>query len=365
MSQIYGVTPYDANGNTVVKNYTAADGGNLVKVGNGTIGRAPQPGDVISFNSPGLGHAGVVTASSVDTDGNGSITMLSQNDTANGWRTLAVTHWKVAGFGDQTPYGWLHDPQGRGGAASAPTTGGYWMLAATGTVYAFGTLARYAAAPGPAVAIAAPASGNGYWLTDPTGRVSAFGSLVSYGPAPVLRSGEHVSAISATPSGKGYWLFTNLGRAFAYGDAQFYGDMSRVKLNGPVIASVATPTGHGYYMVGSDGGVFTFGDARYRGSTGATPLTKPIIGIAPAPDGRGYWLVASDGGIFSFGAPFRGSMGGAPLDQPVAGAVAFGDGYLMVGSAGAVYDFSDKPYYGSLTGRPRSGAILALAVSSG
>ena len=148
MSQIYGVTPYNANGDTVVKNYTAADGGNLVKVANGTVGRAPQPGDVISFNSPGLGHVGVVTASSVDTGGNGSITMLSQNDTANGWRTLAVANWKVASFGDQTPYGWLHDPQGRGGAASAPATGGYWMLAASGTVYPFGTLAGYAACPG-------------------------------------------------------------------------------------------------------------------------------------------------------------------------------------------------------------------------
>jgi hypothetical protein len=95
------------------------------------------------------------------------------------------------------------------------------------------------------------------------------------------------------------------------------------------------------------------------------PLTRPIIGIAPAPSGHGYWLVASDGGIFSFGAPFRGSMGGTRLDQPVAGAVAFGDGYLMVGSAGAVYDFSDKAYYGSLTGRHPSAAILALAVSAG
>ena len=141
--------------------------------------------------------------------------------------------------------------------------------------------------------------------------------------------------------------------------------MAKVKLNGPVIVSVATPTGHGYYMVGSDGGVFTFGDARYRGSTGAMRLTKPIIGLAPTPDGHGYWLVASDGGIFSFGAPFRGSMGAAPLDHPVVGAVAFGDGYLMVGSAGAVYDFSDKPYYGSLTGRHTSAAILALAVSAG
>jgi hypothetical protein len=366
MAQIYGVNPYNANGNTVVKNYTAADGGNLVKVGNGTTGRAPQPGDVISFNSPGLGHVGVVTASDVDAGGNGQITMLSQNDTANGWRTLAVTDWKVASFGDQTPYGWLHDPAGRGGAPTAVAPGGYWMLAASGAVYAFGTVASYGPAPGPAVAIATPpTAGGGYWVTDRTGRVTAFGHAHVYGHPPALRAGERVAAISATPSGLGYWLFTSCGRAFAYGDAHFYGDMSKATLNGPVIASVATPTGHGYYMIGSDGGVFTFGDARFHGSTGNLRLQKPVIGIAPTPDNRGYWLVASDGGIFSFNAPFRGSMGGTRLDQPVTGAVAFGDGYLMVGAAGAVYDFSDKPYYGSLTAKHAAATILALAVSAG
>src|SRR5213076_370248 len=56
----------------------------------------------------------VVAASNVNSGGDGSITMLSQNDTADGWRTLAVSQWRVASFGNQTPYGWLHDPAGRG-----------------------------------------------------------------------------------------------------------------------------------------------------------------------------------------------------------------------------------------------------------
>ena len=103
-----------------VELFDTADGGNLVKIANGAVGKAPQPGDIISFNNPYLGHVGVVAASNVDASGNGSITMLSQNDTADGWRTLAVTHWTVASFGDQVPYGWLHDPRGRGGANAKP-----------------------------------------------------------------------------------------------------------------------------------------------------------------------------------------------------------------------------------------------------
>ena len=361
MAQIYGVSAYSANGNTVVKNYTTAAGGNLVRVGNGTIGRAPQPGDIISFNSPYLGHAAVVTASHVDARGDGSITMLSQNDTPDGWRTLAVSHWTVASFGNQTPYGWLHDPLGRGRQPSKPTRSGYWMLGAGGDVYAFGGVFAYGTASGPAVAIAPRKDGAGYWIVDRTGKVSSFGRAAYFGGNPELRSSEHVSTIAATPTGKGYWLFTNLGRAFAYGDAHFYGDMRGVALNGPVIASVATPTGRGYFMVGSDGGIFTFGDARFRGSMGGSHLNRPVVGISPTPSNAGYWLVASDGGVFAFNAPFRGSMGSHHLNKPVNGLVAYGNGYLMVAADGGVFDFSDTPFSGSLGGTTLAAPIIGIA----
>ena len=78
-------------------------------------GAAPAPGDVISFDSATTtGHVAVVAWSSVGANGNGSVVVLSQNDTANGWRTLAVTGWVVSGFADDVPYAWLHDPAGRG-----------------------------------------------------------------------------------------------------------------------------------------------------------------------------------------------------------------------------------------------------------
>ena len=116
MAQVYGTRAYGANGSQVVNNYRTTYGGNLVRINNGTVGTAPVPGDIVSFTTPRnpYGHVVVVTSSTVDGNGNGSVTMLSQNDTANGWRTLPVVAWRLQGFGSLTPYAWLHDPAGRG-----------------------------------------------------------------------------------------------------------------------------------------------------------------------------------------------------------------------------------------------------------
>jgi hypothetical protein len=111
----YGVSPYGANGKDVVDNYSQAYGGGLVKVGNGIPGTKPAPGDVISFGptaSSSFGHTGVIESVFVDDAGNGEIHILSQNDTADGWRVIPVSNWSVngpaTGLGAVT--GWLHQP---------------------------------------------------------------------------------------------------------------------------------------------------------------------------------------------------------------------------------------------------------------
>jgi len=121
MALAYGVSSYGANGNDVVRNYTTSDGGGLVRITNGTQGKPPLPGDIVSFDNASnrAGHAGVVASSSVDSSGNGSVKLLTQNDTSDGWRTLSVSSWRLSSFSGFTPYGWLHDPQGRGGGGSA------------------------------------------------------------------------------------------------------------------------------------------------------------------------------------------------------------------------------------------------------
>jgi hypothetical protein len=239
---------------------------------------------------------------------------------------------------------------------------GYWMVGSGGAVYAFGNAPNYGSAPTSSVVdLEVSPSGYGYWVVDAAGRVYAYGDAHAYGNAPGLAAGDRVTSISRSATGKGYWLFTARGRVYTFGDARFYGDMRAVPLNGPVLDSVATPSGRGYYMVASDGGVFSFGDARFYGSTGGMRLNSPVRSLVPDGDGTGYWLVAIDGGVFAFRAPFRGSMGGVHLNRPVVGMVAFGNGYLMVGSDGGIFNFSNKPFLGSLGDRPPAAPIVSVA----
>ncbi|MCA1841971.1 MAG: S8 family serine peptidase [Actinobacteria bacterium] len=246
--------------------------------------------------------------------------------------------------------------------------GGYWMVSADGVVYGFGDARPLGNAPvgsASAVDLEPTRSGAGYWVVDDTGRVFAFGDAVSRGN--VTRSrlapGERITSLSGTPSGAGYWIFTSRGRVLAFGDALFLGDISARTLNGAVLDSVPTPSGAGYYLVASDGGIFAFGDARFAGSMGGRRLNAPVESLVPDPDGSGYWLVAADGGIFAFGAGFEGSMGGRRLNRPITGMVAYGSGYLMVAEDGGVFAFSDRPFAGSLAGRPPVRPIAAVASS--
>lgn len=255
---------------------------------------------------------------------------------------------------------------------------GYRLLDASGEVYAFGEATDLGGAtganalPGTPVDIESTPSNRGYWVLDNLGNIGAFGDATSAlgGVTITLDPGEEVSTMSATSSGAGYWIFTSKGRALAFGDASDFGDLFDVTdangnalaevLNGPIIDSVATPTGGGYWMVGSDGGVFTFGDAAFFGSMGGQPLNSPVNGLVPDPDNVGYWLVAGDGGVFAFEADFRGSMGGQPLNAPVVGMVSYGNGYLMVGADGGVFNFSDLPFDGSLGADPPNVPVVAI-----
>jgi hypothetical protein len=266
--------------------------------------------------------------------------------------------------GHPLQYGTKPWPQASSPTPSLPPVlgSGYWMVGASGSVYAFGD-ARFSGGVSTTnvTHIEAAPSHTGYWIVNGMGQVFAFGNARWHGNGGALWPGEKVSSLSATPTGNGYWLFTNSGRVMPFGDARSFGDMGGIHLNGPIVGSVATPTGRGYYMVASDGGIFAFGDARFHGSMGGARLNQPVNGLVPTLDNRGYWLVASDGGIFAFNAPFRGSMGGTRLNRPVIGMVRYGNGYLMVGSDGGIFAFSNKPFRGSLGSNPPAVPIVGVA----
>jgi hypothetical protein len=101
----YGVPPYAANGGYVVSAYS---GSRLSRVNNGTNGRAPVPGDILSYcSSCSYGHTSVVTSSNVNSSGNGSVTVMEENWTYTGQTTLSVSNWYVIGDAGYV-YGWLH-----------------------------------------------------------------------------------------------------------------------------------------------------------------------------------------------------------------------------------------------------------------
>jgi subtilisin family serine protease len=256
-------------------------------------------------------------------------------------------------------------PAGPPGAPPAAGRFGYWMLNSLGTVYAFGD-APALGDPAPymggidAIDIEPSPTGGGYWVVSSRGKVYNFGEHLLTSDGVPAAAGRVVS-MSATPSGQGYWLFTERGQVFAYGDAGHFGDLAGRKLNAAVLDSIPTPSGRGYYMVAADGGIFAFGDAEFRGSMGGRRLNSPVQSLVPDGDGGGYWLVAADGGVFAFDAPFRGSMGGQHLNKPVSGMIRYGNGYLMVAEDGGIFNFSDRPFSGSLGSKPSPRPVVAVA----
>lgn len=104
----FGTAPYSAHGKDVVWNYPNP---NLEKVTNGTANKGPNAGDVLSYGATDqYGHTSVVTTSSIDANGNGTVTVMEQNWTAPGTRTHTVSGWVVQA--SMAVSGWLHIPSG-------------------------------------------------------------------------------------------------------------------------------------------------------------------------------------------------------------------------------------------------------------
>jgi hypothetical protein len=105
MRLAYGIPPYSGNGKDVVWNFNGTE---LVKIVNGTPGEVPAPGDILSYcnGCVKVGHTAVVAAANVNAGGYGTLTVMEQNNSANGSNTLQVNGW-VVGSGVT---GWLHFP---------------------------------------------------------------------------------------------------------------------------------------------------------------------------------------------------------------------------------------------------------------
>jgi hypothetical protein len=252
-------------------------------------------------------------------------------------------------------------------SGTAVTTDGYWIVAADGSVSAYGE-APFLGQPSrlnqPIVGMAGTRSGHGYWLVATDGGVFSYGDAAFYGSTGNIRLNHPIVGMAATPSGNGYWFVASDGGVFSFGDAGFYGSTGNIRLNQPIVGMAATPSGRGYWLVAADGGVFSFGDAGFYGSTGNIRLNQPIVGMAATSSGDGYWFVARDGGVFAYqGASFYGSTGNIRLNQPIVGMAPTptGGGYWFVAADGGLFSYGDAKFYGSAAGVSRG--VVGIAAS--
>jgi hypothetical protein len=235
-------------------------------------------------------------------------------------------------------------------AAALPDGTGYIETDAKGDVSVFGAATCYGSLTGrtlnkPIVGIAVDRNTGGYWLTASDGGVFAFNAPY-YGSTGGLKLNKPIVGIATDINSQGYYLVASDGGIFAYNEP-FQGSTGGLKLNKPIVGmSVDRATG-GYWLVASDGGVFAY-NAPFEGSTGNLKLNQPVMAMASSSDGSGYNLFATDGGVFSFNAPFQGSLGAAHINKPIIAAAQDNstDGYWMFGSDGGVFNYG-APFFGS------------------
>jgi hypothetical protein len=229
----------------------------------------------------------------------------------------------------------------------------YWLVAADGGVFSFGSANFYGSMGGmplnaPIVGMAPSTDDAGYWLVAADGGVFTFGNAGFYGSMGGMPLNQPVVGMAATPDGKGYWLVGSDGGVFAFGDATYYDSLPGIGVhpNAPVVSITATTDGGGYYLAGQDGGVFTFGDAVFYGSfvnqQWQVPyITPAVVGLAlnygAPPVAPGYFVAASNGQ--GAGQPGSSSSETIAIDGPVVGFSA----YFVVTGTGQVSERGTLP----------------------
>ena len=237
------------------------------------------------------------------------------------------------------------------------TTGKAWKA---GSIATFGD-ARPLGSPGRAgpdlVGIAVAPDGQGYWAVAASGAVFAYGDAKNYGSVKHYAPARPVAGIVATPTGRGYWVLSGHGGVFSFGNAHYYGSLGKSRLSASVVCMAATPDGHGYWLVTANGHVYTYGDARFYGSLSADYPKIAVRGIAPTPSGRGYWLATTSGHVYSFGtARYHGAMAvslrtkrgtsrttSSPITLSAIATAAGGRGYWLLASNGTVHGYGSAP----------------------
>lgn len=156
-------------------------------------------------------------------------------------------YWLVAAdggifaFGDAGFYGSLGGSNLDVVGMAATADGlGYWEVTSNGAVYTFGNAQaqggmNHTSLNAPIVGITTDPNTGGYWLLAADGGVFAFDAPF-YGSMGGKTLNAPIVSMESTSDGYGYWFVAADGGVFSFGDAQFYGSMGGRRINAPVVA---------------------------------------------------------------------------------------------------------------------------------
>ena len=100
-----------------------------------------------------------------------------------------------------------------------------------------------------ATTVAVQSNGSGYWLVAADGGVFTFGSAHYYGSLGGQHLNSPITGIIATADGHGYWLVAKDGGVFNFGNAPFVGSMGGQALAAEVVG-LASSAGSGSGIAG-------------------------------------------------------------------------------------------------------------------
>jgi hypothetical protein len=198
-------------------------------------------------------------------------------DGAGYWQVTATG--TVYAYGDATTGTSVPGPACPIKGAVGDPAGGYLAYTACGNIYNEAGAAWYGSEAGKitnAAGLAVTPDGAGYWLITATGTVYAFGDAAT---GTSISPACSITGAVGDPAG-GYWAYTACGNIYNEAGAPWYGSDAGNITNGAGLAT--TSDGGGYWLLTSAGTVYAYGDA-----TGGTSVTSAntITGATGSPAG--------------------------------------------------------------------------------
>jgi hypothetical protein len=158
------------------------------------------------------------------------------------------------------------------------------LVATDGGIFSYGDAAFYGSTGSmvlnkPIVGMAADPATGGYWLVASDGGIFAYNAPF-YGSTGSIHLNKPIVGMVAAPTGNGYWLVASDGGIFSFGPGSpFYGSAGSLHLVQPITSMAAMPDGTGYWFSAADGGLFGY-HAPFYGSGTDDPNLDVVVDMA-------------------------------------------------------------------------------------